>query len=143
MVEHEGGEHSIEGRLGIWQIIRRALIELDRYFCSLRLSLGTGQRLRIGIESGNCDIRMKPLDQDCQSTGTTADVEDAMSVPEGCLIEEYPPCSIGAKQLYERIVERQGPIVAGSGKVGFINAFHFPCKKTAMSSRKPWVTFDP
>ena len=49
MVEHEGGEHSIKGRVGTWQYIRKALIELDRDCPSFRHSSASCKRLRIGI----------------------------------------------------------------------------------------------
>ena len=122
-MEHEGGEHPIKGRVEIWQFIRKALIELDRDCRSFRLSSASGERLRIGIESDDLDIVMELLDQRGQCTRATADIEDAMSAPDSRLIEECPPCRIAAQQLHERIVERQGPIAASSGKVGSLNIF--------------------
>jgi hypothetical protein len=47
-----------------------------------------------------------------------------MSWPDGRLIEERVPCRFDAEQFHERIVERQGPIPAGRGKVDSLSFAH-------------------
>src|SRR5262249_27272052 len=63
------------------------------------------------------DIRMKALDQHSQGAGAAADVENAVTRPKGRLIDERSSGPIAADQLYERVVERQEPIVASRGEI--------------------------
>jgi hypothetical protein len=96
VVEHERGEDSIEGRLGIREVIRKALIELDRDSCSMGLSSASGERLQIGVESNNFDTGVRTLDQSGQSPRSAPDVENAVSRSNGRLIEKCPPYRINA-----------------------------------------------
>src|SRR5262245_50441144 len=77
VVEHEGGEHAIEGRRGIRKRIRKPLIEVDGDRCPCRLSYGVGERLRIGIDANDLDLRMPALEQYDQAASAAADVEHA------------------------------------------------------------------
>ena len=91
VMEHEGGEHAIEGRIGIWQFIRKALIELDGQPGSFRLASASGERLWIGIEPHDIRTGMKALNQLDQGPGSAADIESSVSRPEISLIEEVRP----------------------------------------------------
>ena len=52
-------------------------------------------------------IGMTSLDQYSQRPRTAADVEHAVTRPNGRLIEEYSPGGIATKQFHEGIVGRQ------------------------------------
>src|SRR5207247_1176527 len=118
VVEHEGGEYSIEGRIGIRKLIGKPLIELDRDRRSFRLASCSCKRLRIRIESNNVDVRMEALDQRDQAAGAATDVENAMTWPKGRLIEQCPPGCIATQQLHEWVVRRQEPVVACRRDIG-------------------------
>src|SRR5215472_12909986 len=98
MVEHEGGEHSIKRRVGIRQLVRKSLVELDGDGRSFRLSPGPGKRPRIGIESNNGYRWIAPFDQRSQCACAAANIEHAMRGLESRLIQERLPCLLAAQQ---------------------------------------------
>src|SRR5215831_5025975 len=79
MMKHEGREYAVEGRVGIRQLIGKALIKLDGKPCSCCLLLGSGQRFQIWIEPHNGDFGMNALDQLNQSARPAADVENTIA----------------------------------------------------------------
>src|SRR5713101_2553689 len=50
VVEHERGQHTVEGRFGIRKLVAKTLVEVDRDRCDGGLASGAGERLRVGIE---------------------------------------------------------------------------------------------
>src|SRR6516164_6352453 len=124
MVKHERGKHPVKRRVGIRQLIGKALIKLDGKPRACCLLLGPGQRFRIWIEPHNGDFGMNALDQLNQSTRSAADVENAITGTKIRLLEECSRRGIGSEELHKRIVERQSPVAPGRGKIGSLNFLH-------------------
>src|SRR5215469_14791691 len=82
------------------------------------------ERFRIWIEPHNGDFWMNALDHLNQSARPAADVENTIAGAQIRLLEERSPRGIGSEQLHKRIVERQGPVVAGRGKIRSSNFLH-------------------
>ena len=59
------------------------------------------KRLRIRIESNYIDVGIKLFDNCGQRASSTADVKNAVTRPDGCLIDECSPCPIAAKEFHE------------------------------------------
>ena len=72
----------------------------------IKVYVWLGGRLRIGIESKYVDARMNSLDQHNQAATAAANVENAVTWPNGRLIEESPPGRITTERLHEWVVER-------------------------------------
>jgi hypothetical protein len=97
VVEHKGGEHSVEGLFGIRKLIRKPFTELDGDRRSFRFASGTGEGLRVRIESNYDDIRVQALDQHDETAGAAPDVENAVTRANGRLFEKRSPRSIDPK----------------------------------------------
>src|SRR5258707_12567327 len=59
VVEHERGEHTVEGRLGIRKLIPKPLFEPDRDLCARRLATRARERIRVAIESNDVGLRIE------------------------------------------------------------------------------------
>src|SRR5262245_7726280 len=146
-MEHKGGEHSVEGSVRIWKIIRKPLIELDSNRRSFRLASCSGERLRIRVESDDIDIRMMALDQCDQGASATADIKNAMPWLNSRLVEKRLSGPIAAEQLHEWVVERKRPVVACRRDISSSRFFHGSnssetLSKSATYSRRTRPTID-
>src|SRR5712664_421265 len=56
VVEHERGQHTVEGHFGIGKLVAKTLVKADRYRCAGPLPSGSGERLRVGIESNGVGL---------------------------------------------------------------------------------------
>src|SRR5260370_33038962 len=61
VVEHEGGEHTVEGPVGIRKLIAKPPIELDRDRCACRLTARSSECFRVGIESNDIGPRIEAV----------------------------------------------------------------------------------
>src|SRR5262245_41832824 len=132
-MEHKGGEHSIEGGVRIRELIRKPLIELNSNRRSFRLASCSGERLRIGIESEDIDVRMKALDLCDHGASATADVKNTMPRLNGRWIEKRPSCPCAAEQLHDWVVDRQRQVVACRRDISSSRFFHGSNSSEALS----------
>jgi hypothetical protein len=107
MMEHKGGEHSIEGLVGIRKVMQEPLIELYRDRRSLCFASCSGQCFRIRIEPNYSDVGMKSFDNSYQCAGAAADLKNVITRPDAGLIDEFSSGPIATKQFHEWVVERQ------------------------------------
>src|SRR5262249_5593649 len=88
VVEHEGGEHAIEGTVRIRQHVGEPTIELYREHFPLGLSPGAGERFGIGIEPDHFGPWLEAFDEKGQVPGTAANFENPVTRPNACLLEK-------------------------------------------------------
>jgi hypothetical protein len=110
MVEHERRQDSIERRVGIGQLLRKAWIELQGGLTTLSLSAGACPGIRVGVDPNNLGRGIQPLGQDGQVACSATDFEDSMTIADSGLTDEFAVDCLDPKQPGKRIVEGKEPI---------------------------------
>src|SRR5438876_7566879 len=96
---------------------RQILVEMDRNRRACCLATGAGEGLGVGIESNDLDLRMNTLNLRGQRAGAAANVKNPVTRTKRRLIELLLSGRFTAEQLYDRIIERQKPVVTGRRKI--------------------------
>jgi hypothetical protein len=113
VMQHEGGEHALEGAVGVGQRVAEPLVERQHDPRPVRLAPGARERRGVGIDAHDGDPGMSPRDQQGQAAGAAAEVEHALAGLERGLLHERRPGGAAAEQPVDGVVERQQPAAAG------------------------------
>ena len=129
VVQHERGEHALEGAVGVGQRVAEPLVERQHDAGPGRLAPGARERRRVGIDPDDGDPGMSPRDSSSgQAAGAAAEVEHALTGLERGLLHQRGPGGVATEEPVDRIVERQQP--AGGRRRGGTSA-RGPCRGRA------------
>jgi hypothetical protein len=124
MVKHECRENPIERGVGIWQLLRKALVELNRGLTSLGFSAGARQGFGVGVDPHHLGGGIQPLDQDRQVPSAATDFEDSLAWAYACLIDKPSVRRIHAKDLGEQVIEGEKPVFSRGWKIGLFSCVY-------------------
>lgn len=90
VVEHEGGQHSVERGVRIGKLLGEAQVELDRGGLAFGFSPSPIQRLRIGVEPDNLGFGMSAFEKNGHIAGPAANLKHAIARMDIRLIDQPP-----------------------------------------------------
>lgn len=128
VVEEEAGEDSIEGPIGMRDLIRHPDFQLDAHLRSGRLPPRDRQYPGVTIDANDPRSRFSLLDEDGQGRRATTEIQHVVPGPEDGLSDQVrlEPTLLHRKPN-QRIVERRQPVEMQGGDVPHVSR-HSPAQ---------------
>jgi hypothetical protein len=110
VVEHQRGEHPVDGTVGLRELLGEPDLEAPRDLRSGRLPPSPAQRRRVRVEAGQLHVRMPAAERDEQVPGAAADVQHPLPRPQLGAVDQVVVQPADAGQPLHRVVEREQPV---------------------------------